>query len=742
MNLFELSAMLVLNKTSYDKGLDDAEKKADKSGVKIGEAFGKMAKVSAKAFGAAVAAVGALGKKSVDAFAEFQQLSGGIQKLYGNMGKDLETFAKDTGRSVDDARGEWQKLEDAQNLVMKNARQGFKTTGLSANEYMKSVTGFSAALINSLEGDTKKAAAAADVAMRDIADNANTFGKYSVQELTEVYQALAKGQYQTLDNLNLGFGGTKEGMQQLIDKANELGKAQGLNSDLTIDSYADIVEAIHRVQGELNITNTTQNEAAKTIEGSINMTKAAWQNLMEGFADPDADLKSLIKDVVDSAKIAAGNLIPAFTQALSGIAYAIGEIGPLLFKEVPKLITDLAPPLLTAGATLLAEVLKAIPATIAQVVQMFTDHRGDFVQGVQMIYDSIIEFINDATSNADSVLTPFIQMVLSIIDIISTTAWEHLPDLIAAATNILVGITSWISEHLGDFTVVAIEILTSMANGLVESIPIILDAIPKVIESLLNAILEYGPQVLEMGIYIIETLALGLLQNLPKIIDTSAKILQKIPETISKHLPEIIATGIRIVTQLGIGLIQALPSIIKAAGSLIKALFAAFTGADWITIGKNVIKGIVRGLKDAGHMIKDFLLNLMKGAVDGVKKFFGIHSPSRKMRDEVGKRIPEGMALGIKDKAKAVADAMDELEEIPKDVNVGINGSTSPGGSNIGASTKTRGSVSELVELLKYYLPRIENSQIVLDTGALVGQTAPAFDQALGQIYTEQVRLV
>lgn len=344
---------------------DEASSQIKKITSAAGNTFKTIAKISGVALTAAATGVAVLTKQAVSSYAEYEQLVGGINKLFGEGSAKLQSYAS----------------------------EAYKYAGMSANEYMQNVTGFSAALINSLGGDTDKAADIANIAMKDIADNANTFGKYTAQELAGVYQALAKGQYQTLDNLNLGYGGTKEGMQQLIDKANELRAAQGLNADLTIDSYADIVLAIHEVQHEMGIMDTTANEAAGTISGSLQMLKASWQDLLTGLADPNADLNTLFDHLVESAEAAFINLIPAVKRALTSIGKLVSKLAPTLAKELPGLMTSLLPDLITAAEGLLAGLAEALPEIVGVLLDNLPAIASALVNVAGKLFDAIVEVV-------------------------------------------------------------------------------------------------------------------------------------------------------------------------------------------------------------------------------------------------------------------------------------------------------------------------------------------------------------
>ena len=279
MDFLALRARLGLDSSEYEAGLKDAQGKASSLGGKIKGGLATVAKLGVAAVGVATAATAALVKSSVAGYAEYQQMVGGVQKLYGNMGMSLEQFAEYSGKSIDDVKSQWTNLEQAQNMVLENAKNAYKTAGMSANEYMSTATSFSAALINSFGGDTIKAAERTDVAMRAISDNWNTFGG-DIESIKYAFQGFAKQNYTMLDNLKLGYGGTKTEMERLIADANEYAASIGEAGDMSIESFADVVRAIDLIQQKQGIANTTAREAASTVSGSIGSLKAAWENLL------------------------------------------------------------------------------------------------------------------------------------------------------------------------------------------------------------------------------------------------------------------------------------------------------------------------------------------------------------------------------------------------------------------------------------------------------------------------------
>lgn len=316
--------------------LDEVGKSAgSKLGGAIKGGLVTAAKVGTAALAAASGAAVALTKQAVDGFADYEQLVGGVETLF----------------------------KDSADQVQQYAAEAFRTAGLSANQYMEAVTGFSASLLQSLGGDTKAAADMADLAITDMADNANKMGS-DMASIQNAYQGFAKQNYTMLDNLKLGYGGTKEEMQRLLSDAEKL---SGVHYDLF--SYADIVQAIHVVQTEMGITGTTAEEAAKTVSGSLGMLKGAWQNLLVGMADPAADLDKLIGDVVDSAGIAAENLVPVIEHALTGLAGVVEKLAPIIAERLPGLVEKLLPPLLHAATALVTGLIRALPEIVKALIE-------------------------------------------------------------------------------------------------------------------------------------------------------------------------------------------------------------------------------------------------------------------------------------------------------------------------------------------------------------------------------------
>lgn len=402
------------------------------------------------------------GKAAYDSYANFQQLVGGIDKLYGKASGKMQEYAQ----------------------------QAWRTAGMDANAYMQSVTGFSASLITSLGGDTQKAADMANTAMQDISDNANMFGKYTAEELTGVYQALAKGQYQTLDNLQLGYGGSKEGMQQLIDKANELRVANGEMGNLSIDSFADIVQAIHLVQEEMNITGTTEKEALKTLEGSANATKAAWQNLVTEFGKPDADIGARISDmftavmgkngegglarnVINEVKVIATNMINAVGDAMSaGIDY-ISTNGPTIVSKAMDAIGTALDSAIS-GLSKFAENFDLVGAIFGEggagdklsKVGEFVGQIGDtIVQKWPEIQEKLGQLWDTLVTTFETVMPQVMEVAGRLVTMAGQAIAEHGPELLGKLGEVVGQAIAGIASFVADMSQKGHEFMAGLITG-------------------------------------------------------------------------------------------------------------------------------------------------------------------------------------------------------------------------------------------------------------------------------------
>lgn len=365
MELFKLFGTIAVKNDEANKGIDETVDKAEKAHPKMSEAFGKIgsaaltvgktvAKAAAAGLAAGSAALAALGKSAISSYADYEQLVGGVDTLFGESSKTVQQYAKNA----------------------------YQTAGLSANEYMDTVTSFSASLLQSLDGDTARAAQVADRAITDMSDNANKMGT-DISMIQNAYQGFAKQNFTMLDNLKLGYGGTKEEMERLISDANKLKEANGETADLTIESYADIVEAIGLVQDEMGITGTTAKEASTTIQGSIASMKSSWQNLLTAMTSEDMDVGAYLDSFVEAALTALDNIAPRIQQFLEGFGELVTALAPVIAEQLPALIESLLPSLIDGVVVMIEALVEALPELLQAILP-------SLIEGIVMIAEALI----------------------------------------------------------------------------------------------------------------------------------------------------------------------------------------------------------------------------------------------------------------------------------------------------------------------------------------------------------------
>lgn len=381
--------------------IGNISKKATSAFGKIGTAAGAGMKLAAKGVAVAAGAIATLSTAAVKTYADYEQLVGGVETLFGAGGKSLVEYVNEVGKYSPEISAQYNDLMAAQNKVMSDADEAYKTAGLSANDYMETVTSFAAALNSSLGGNTQKSAEYANMAVVDMADNANKMGS-SMESIQNAYQGFAKQNYTMLDNLKLGYGGTKTEMERLLADAS---KISGKKFDLS--SYADVVEAIHTIQTEMGITGTTAKEAETTISGSVNSMKAAWQNWLTGLGNSDADIGKLTENLVQSAQTVVNNVMPVVGQVLTTLGTVVTEQAPGIIETGLSYILDAAPQLLATGVTLILAlvqgliesipaIVQAVPQLIDEIVSSFSSASGQILE----IGSKIVEDIKSGISSA------------------------------------------------------------------------------------------------------------------------------------------------------------------------------------------------------------------------------------------------------------------------------------------------------------------------------------------------------
>lgn len=351
MNLLDLFVKISVDDGDVDKGFSETSSKAETLAGKLKGGLATAAKVGGAAIVAAGAAAVAITKQAVENYGEYEQLVGGVETLF----------------------------KSSADTVMQYAKNAYQTAGMSANEYMTTVTAFSASLLQSMGGDTDAAAEKANLAITDMSDNANKMGS-SMESIQNAYSGFAKQNYTMLDNLKLGYGGTKEEMQRLIDDANALNAAQGNYTNYTIDSYADIVDAIHTVQTEMGITGTTQLEASTTIQGSIASMKAAYDNFITGLGDENADMAELITNLLGSTVTVAENLLPVIERILENIGVVVQEKGPEMIEKFVGYAVEKLPQVIELGMKMVLAIVSGLANNFPQIVRSVLDMMATIVK--------------------------------------------------------------------------------------------------------------------------------------------------------------------------------------------------------------------------------------------------------------------------------------------------------------------------------------------------------------------------
>ena len=436
---------------------DEASEGIDTVGSKLKTGLATAAKVGAAAVTAAGAGLAALTKQSIDGYAEYEQLVGGVETLF----------------------------KQSADVVQQYAANAYKTAGMSANEYMETVTSFSASLLQSLDGDTAAAAEKANLAITDMSDNANKMGT-SMDMIQNAYNGFAKQNYTMLDNLKLGYGGTKEEMQRLLDDAEKL---SGQKFDLS--SYGDIVDAIHVVQTEMGITGTTAQEASSTISGSIASMKSAWSNLVTGISDENANLEQLVGNFVDSAITAAGNIAPRIEQVLAGIGTVGEKIAPVVADGISAAV-EKAPEFLTAGANMLVALGNALMEQSGLLIQNAFDL-------ILVLADGLIQGVGGLADSA-----------LELVEKLAMWVEEYSDVLADKAVTLITTLANAIIKNLPGLIVAAVRIIGSLATGLIENLPTLIKQVPTIIVELVNGFVEGLPDIIDVGKQIIEGLWEGI----------------------------------------------------------------------------------------------------------------------------------------------------------------------------------------------------------------------------------------
>lgn len=442
-----------------------------KSGLgKLGSIAKTGLKTVAVATGVVASAFAGIVTANVNARGEIEQSLGGVETLF----------------------------KDSADKVIKNANNAFKTAGMSANEYMQNVTSFSASLLQSVAGDTNKAADIADIAMTDMSDNANKMGT-SIEAITDAYQGFAKQNYTMLDNLKLGYGGTKTEMERLLADAQ---KITGIKYD--INNLSDVYEAIHVIQGELGITGTTAKEASETLQGSFSAMKASWNNFLSGAGD--------LSQVIDTATDVVKNVVRIVNEAIPDIVSSIS-------KSLPEL--------LELGGEILQQLIQGIitylPELMNSAGQILSSLAQGIIQTLPQLLPVVLQIIQTLITNLTNSLPQIIQVGFQVILQLATGIAQMLPTLIPEAVNCIVTLVEGLLDNIDQLIDAGIQLIIGLAEGLINALPTLIEKIPVIIEKLINAIVRNLPKIVEAGIKLVVMLAKGLIQAIPQLLSKYQK---------------------------------------------------------------------------------------------------------------------------------------------------------------------------------------------------------------------------
>lgn len=575
-----------------------------------------------------------IGESAFNNYADYEQLAGGVETLFKDSAGTVENYANNA----------------------------YRTAGLSANEYMETVTSFSASLLQSLNGDTAESAKVADMAITDMSDNANKMGT-DMSMIQNAYQGFAKQNYTMLDNLKLGYGGTKSEMQRLLEDAQ---KISGQKYD--ISNLNDVYQAIHVIQGELGITNTTAIEAGTTIQGSVSAMKSAWQNMLTGMANGNADMSQLIDNFVlsifgdgsDTNLGVLGNALPAIENIINSIV-----------DELPVLL------------------------------------------------NKIIEYLPQVLETGSSILTNLVNGIT-----------QNMPQIMDAVMQILSALTTTIIDNLPQILQAGIIILTSLIKGIAEALPTLIPQIVDTVILIRETLLDNIDLIIDAGIQLILGLADGLIEALPRLIERAPEIIEKLCGAFIRNYPKMIRAGGELIGKLASGLVGSVFKLLEVAPQLISTIVNGLKNGfgEIRNAGKYMVEGLWDGIKGMASWVGDKVKEFAGNVVGNIKSALGIHSPSRVLRDEVGKYMAEGVGVGFSEEMKNVS--VDMQNAIPTNFDI-----ESEYSYKLKQVDTNQSKVESLINLLNNYLPRIASQkQIVLDSGAWVGATINEYDANLSEL--------
>lgn len=658
MNLLDLAVKITCD--------DQASSEVDKIGDGIKNKLGAAAKAGVAAVAAVGTATVAIGKTALDAYSNYEQLVGGIDTLF----------------------------KDSSGKMQQYAANAYQTAGVSANRYMEISTSFAAALISSLGGNTEAAADMANTAITDMSDNANKMGT-SLETVQEAYMSLSRGNYEMLDSLKLGYGGTKSELERLLSDAENFSAAQGKVRDFSVDSYSDIVEAIHVVQDEMGITGTTAEEAATTIEGSVNMAKGAWDNWLAGLGNEDADMDVLTDQLVGSVATAGENIIPRVGQIMTTLGQTVADYAPGVGLYLSNALINVLPESVQGP---MRDAFAGVDKVVGKLESVFNDNLKPAADAADSVFSAISsgvktfgDAVNDLVLPAIDQLSPAfndffgaIQTAQPLLEFIANIIGVGLAAAISTAIKLFGAITEVVAFVITGFTQLYEDVsgfVTGVAQFFTVDLPNAINTLVEWFAQLPGNIVEFLSMVITSVVAWVTDMATNAVNAGSQFISGIAGFLSALPGNVASWLAGVISTVIGWVSQFAS---NATSAATRFASNLINGL-ASIPGKV-TSIGSNIIQGLVNGVMGAAGRLIDAVKGAVGDAIEGAKNLLGIHSPSRVFR-EIGRYTMQGAALGVDDDAdllsKSTDNAMRDMISTAQDIAVPGVGNVAGGESAV-----------------------------------------------------------
>ena len=630
MNLLELAVKIICD--------DQASGEVDKIGDGIKNKLG----VAAKAGVAAVAAVGtatiAIGKTALDAYSNYEQLVGGIDTLFKSSSAKMQQYAANA----------------------------YQTAGVSANRYMEISTSFAAALISSLGGNTEAAADMANTAITDMSDNANKMGT-SLETVQEAYMSLSRGNYEMLDSLKLGYGGTKSELERLLSDAEKFSAAQGKVRDFSVDSYSDIVEAIHVVQDEMGITGTTAKEAATTIEGSVNMAKASWENWLAGLGNENADMEVLTDELVGSVVTAGKNIIPRVGQIMVTAGQTVADYAPNVGRHLRIALISVLPEAVQGP---MRDAFLGVDKVVGKLESVFEDNLKPAADAADSVFSAIRSGVQTFSDNVNDLILPaidqlspafndffeVIQYAQPLLEFIANILGVGLAAAISTAVKLFAGIVEIIAFVVTGFQQLY-EDISGFVTGVVQfftvDLPNAINALVQWFAQLPGNIAAFLSTVIANVAAWVANMASNAVSAGSQFISGIAGFMSALPGNVASWLSGVISTVVGWVSQFASNATSAASQF----GSKLRSGLAAIPGTLG-NIGANIVQGLVNGVTGAAGKLIDAVKGAVGNAIDAAKNLLGIKSPSRVFR-KIGQYTMQGAALGVDDDADLLLKSTD-----------------------------------------------------------------------------------